>query len=157
MPKQRACQCQHEQMSPSCSCHVKKEKIVRLFQTRYLRRFLPIRRCRVAAPEPRNFPSRQSAWETCQVLLPFIRTRYSRARLNFNSKDIVVIQLRTFRLKQRNETADMTMLCDAINTSFGNALTVGNNALRESVHNALGQLIKQRKVNYDCNGFYHIS
>ena len=65
--------------------------------------------------------------------------------------------MRTFRLKQRNETADMTMLCDAINTNFGNALTVGNNALRESVHNALGQLIKQRKVNYDCNGFYHIS
>ena len=51
----------------------------------------------------------------------------------------------------------MTMLCDAISANFGSALTVGNNALRESVHNALGQLIKQRKVHFDDNnGFYHI-
>ena len=50
----------------------------------------------------------------------------------------------------------MTMLCDAIETNFGHAMSSGSN-VRESVHNALGQLIKQRKVYYTGKGYFLVA
>ena len=50
----------------------------------------------------------------------------------------------------------MTMLCDAIDTNFGQVMRTGSN-VRESVHNALGQLIKQRKVYYTGKGYFLVA
>ncbi len=58
------------------------------------------------------------------------------------------------RLKQRNETADMNALCDAVESDFAG---VPSGPLRESVHSALGQLIKQRRVYYTGKGYFLVT
>eukprot|EP00095_Tigriopus_kingsejongensis_P006000 maker-scaffold505_size153196-snap-gene-0.19 protein:Tk06000 transcript:maker-scaffold505_size153196-snap-gene-0.19-mRNA-1 annotation:"AGAP006598-PA" len=59
------------------------------------------------------------------------------------------------RLKQRNQTADMITLCDAVEQDWSGANQ--NLHLKDSVHAALGQLIKQRKVYYTGKGYFLVN
>lgn len=59
------------------------------------------------------------------------------------------------RLKQRNETADMATLCEAVEHDWSGANQ--NEHLKDSIHAALGQLIKQRKVYYTGKGYFLVN
>ena len=61
-----------------------------------------------------------------------------------------------FRLKQRGELADMTTLCDAVEKDWSGAHRL-ESQLKESVHSALGQLIKLRRVYYTGKGYFLVT
>jgi hypothetical protein len=61
-------------------------------------------------------------------------------------------------LKHRNEVADMNVLCEEVERDWSgsSAFKASSGNLRDSVHAALGRLIKQRKVYYTGNKGYFL-
>ena len=66
------------------------------------------------------------------------------------------------RLKQRGDVADMSSVCSAVETDWSGASRIVTDPtdptrnLRDSVHAALGQLIKARRVYYTGNKGYFL-
>ena len=63
------------------------------------------------------------------------------------------------RLKQRGQVADMNTIIDAVNQDWSTLVSrmkLQDDELRDSVHSALGALIKQRKVYYTGNKGYFL-
>ena len=60
----------------------------------------------------------------------------------------------SFRLKQHEQVADMSVVCESVERDWSGAHRLDH--LREAVHSALGQLIRQRRVYYTRNKGYFL-
>ncbi len=58
------------------------------------------------------------------------------------------------RLKQRQQVADMSTVCESVEQDWSGVHRL--NHLQESVHSALGQLIRQRRVYYTRSKGYFL-
>ena len=66
----------------------------------------------------------------------------------------------TSRLKQTEQTVDMELLCKTVEREWNGVApfcrTNGHDTLRETIHQSLGGLIKQRKIYYTGNKGYFL-